>query len=145
MTNKFKILVFVMLTFTVGLLIYLVNKNTTTSKPTQTSNPSTSDGSISPLEVHLKDRMSAMENTTCDYTLNLSKSNKILWKACHEGYNRYYIPQNVWFKNNLPNQSQYDKFMCIGKALQEIQKSHREFSIDMNEKAEYELWLAEPC
>lgn len=85
-----------------------------------------------------------MSEATCDYTLNLSKSNRKLWKACNNGFDRYYIPEKDWFRNNTNNQSARDKNMCMGKALEEIVKNP-DYSYSMNNKQEMELWMVEKC
>lgn len=144
-SNKLKLLLFVIVTFTVALLIFLVIRSRKTTSPTAPPTTPPPEQNMSSLEAHIKDRMQAMENTACDYTLNLSKSNRILWKKCHDGYDRYYIPENVWFKNNKPDQSPEDKDMCIGKAIQEVRSTHPEYSYDLNDKSETSLWVSEKC
>lgn len=162
-SHKLKLTFLIVSILVVGYLMYLIKINARTlinntnqkpmsnpsiiTPPPSTSLPAstTTPPQMSELEAHIKNRMLAMQNTSCNYSLNLSKSNKILWKACDDGYNRYYIPQNVWFNNNLPNQSPEDESMCIGKAIKEIRKTHPDYSYDINENSEYDLWFAEEC
>jgi frataxin-like iron-binding protein CyaY len=95
------------------------------------------------LEDYLKRKNVEMNEAKCDYTLNLSKSNMKLWKACHNGYDRYFIQEKDWFKNNI-NQSKKEKDLCIGRALQEVLK-RTDYSYDTNNKKEMELWITKEC
>lgn len=128
--HLYKLFLIVIIVLAVAMLAYLIRRGRRSGRS---------------MESHIKRQHAVMENTDCDYTLDLSKSNKVLWKACHNGYDRYYLPEKVWFKNKKPNQSARYKNMCIGKAIQEIRRTHPEFSYEVNENAEYELWLSEEC
>ena len=126
----YKLFLIVIVVFAGAMMVYLIRRGNRSGRS---------------MESHIKRQQVAMESTGCDYTLDLSKSNKVLWKACHNGYDRYYLPEKVWFKNKKPNQSATDKSMCIGKAIQEIRRTHPEFSSEVNENSEYDLWLSEEC
>lgn len=135
--SRLKIFLIILAFGIVGFVVYQIRKRN------ENQNQNKEDSSH--LEAHVRDRTRAMENATCDYTLNLSESNKVLWKACQDGYDRYYIPERAWFKNNIPDQSADDKNMCIGKAITELRKENKQFFPEMNDNFEFDLWFSKKC
>lgn len=96
----------------------------------------------------------ALRSVQCDYVSTINIADKVLWKSCHNGYDRYFIPFTSWFKNRKTNQSLEERNLCIRKAFENIDKMHDgRFSIDYygqnvpsdHKDFKWDLWFSVEC